>query len=389
MARALLQAMREGREVAGEGGRILFRGHDLPSEEEAGEPRLMGAEQSNASVAFSDRLVLKLYRRIREGVQPDIEVPRFLTEETEFTATPRLLGTIAWVADDGTETVLAAASEYVPNQGDAWSFVTDGLDREMEAREAGHEGDDRPLSIGALDLGTLLGRRTGEMHVALAHEGEGFGTQPFTEGALSELVAETREEVGATLDRLESASLSGEAAETAARVVAMKDKVLGRIDAVAKARPSGEQTRVHGDYHLGQVLVAQGDLAIIDFEGEPSRSLAERQAHSSPLRDVAGMLRSFDYALWTALDRRIEGGADPERAAAQTAEWRAATAGAFLEEWRRVVGTDLRGAAEFEAALLDLWLIRKCAYEIEYERAFRPAWIGVPLKGLLHVMGED
>ncbi|TFL18101.1 maltose alpha-D-glucosyltransferase [Jannaschia formosa] len=389
MAHALLQAMRENREIAGEGGRLVFRGKDLPSVEEAGEPRLMGAEQSNASVAFSDVLVLKLYRRIREGVQPDIEVPRFLTEETEFTATPRLLGTIAWVAEDGTETVLAAASAYVPNQGDAWAFVTAGLDREMEAREAGHEGDERPLSIGALDLGTLLGRRTGEMHVALAQPGDGFGSEPITADALATLIAETREEVGATLDRLDPAKLSGEAAETAARVRDIRDAVLARIDAVGSKTPSGAMTRVHGDYHLGQVLVAHNDLAIIDFEGEPSRGLAERQAKSSPLRDVAGMLRSFDYALWTALDRRIEGGADPERAAAQVDEWRASTAGAFLDEWRTVVGTDLRGEPEFEAALLDLWLIRKCAYEIEYERAFRPAWIGVPLKGLLHVMGES
>ncbi|MEM7641648.1 MAG: maltose alpha-D-glucosyltransferase [Pseudomonadota bacterium] len=388
MARALLGAMREGLEVAGDGGRLVFSGDDLPSDDAAGEPRLIGVEQSNASVAFGDSLVLKLYRRIREGVQPDIEVPRFLTEETSFDATPRLLGTIAWVAEDGTETVLAAASEFVPNQGDAWAFVTEGLDREIEAREVGHEGDERPLSIGALDLGTLLGQRTGQMHAALASGKGAFGAEPMDASALATLVSETRDEVGATLDRLDPSALTGEAAETAARVKAMSDAVLARIDAVGGHAPSGALTRVHGDYHLGQVLVAQGDLAIIDFEGEPARSLAERQAKASPLRDVAGMLRSFDYALWTALDRRIEGGADPERTAAQIDEWRAATAGAFLDAWRAEVGIDLRGEPGFEAALLDLWLIRKCAYEIEYERAFRPAWIGVPLKGLLHVMGD-
>jgi maltose alpha-D-glucosyltransferase/alpha-amylase len=386
MARALLDAMRGQHEVAGEGGKLVFQGQNLPSEEEAGEPRLLGVEQSNASVAFSDVLVLKLYRRIREGVQPDIAVPRFLTERTDFDATPRLLGTIAWVADDGTETVLAAASEFVPNQGDAWGFVTEGLDREMEAREAGHAGDDRPLAIGALDLGTLLGQRTGQMHTALATEGEGFGTAPVTAETLADLVDETRAEVAATLDRLDPSALDGEAAETAKAVREMRDAVLARIDAVAKAEPSGAMTRVHGDYHLGQVLVSQGDLAIIDFEGEPSRSLAERQAKSSPLRDVAGMLRSFDYALQTALARRVEAGADPERAAAQIADWRDATAGAFLAAWREGVPEALRGAPDFESALLDLWLIRKCAYEIEYERAFRPGWIGVPLKGLLTVM---
>ena len=155
--------------------------------------------------------------------------------------------------------------------------------------------------------------------------------------------------------------------------------------------PSGGASRVHGDYHLGQVLVAQNDLAIIDFEGEPSRTLAERQAKSSPLRDVAGMLRSFDYALWTALDRRIEGGADPERTLAQVEDWRARTAGAFLQGWRDTMGdAPVRPAdRDFEDALLDLHVLRKAAYEVDYERNFRPAWIDVPLKGILQVMEDD
>ena len=314
MAKALLAAMREGREIDGAGGRLVFAGTDLPDDEEAGEPRLMGAEQSNASVAFSDKLVLKLYRRVREGVQPDIEVARFLTEETDFDGTPRLLGTIAWQADDGTETVLAAASDFVPNQGDAWSFVTEGLDRELESREIGSADDDRPLMIGALDLGTLLGRRTAEMHLALA-SGEGtFGTEPITADRLAALVAETRGEVTAMLDAIDPSALPEEVAEIAEAAAGRRDAILRRLDAIAGMAPSGVEARVHGDYHLGQVLVAQGDLAIIDFEGEPSRSLDERQAKSSPLRDVAGMLRSFDYALHFALDRRIAAGSDPERA---------------------------------------------------------------------------
>ncbi|KIT17601.1 maltose alpha-D-glucosyltransferase [Jannaschia aquimarina] len=387
MARALLGAMREGREISGEGGRLVFAGRDLPETEAAGEPRMLGAEQSNASVAFSDQVILKLYRRIHAGVQPDIEVARFLTEQTDFDATPRLLGTATWVADDGTATVLAAVSEYVANQGDAWSFVTEGLDREMEAREIGHDGDDRPLAVGALDLGTLLGRRTGQMHLALS-SGEGaFGTDPFTQDRLSDLVAETRKEVEGVLSRIDPKTVEEDARAPADAILSRRDEILARIDAVADITPSGAECRVHGDYHLGQVLVAQNDVAIIDFEGEPSRSLAERQAKSSPLRDVAGMLRSFDYALWTALARRVEGGADRDHAAAQIDGWRKATAGAFLTEWRRTVGEELRGDAEFEAAMLDLWMIRKCAYEIAYEREFRPSWIGVPMKGLLQVLG--
>jgi maltose alpha-D-glucosyltransferase/alpha-amylase len=389
-ARALLDAMREGREIAGKGGRLVFAGRDLPAPDEAGEPRLLGAEQSNASVAFGDTVILKLYRRISAGVQPDIEVARFLSDETDFAGTPRLLGTITWEAEDGTETVLAAASNFVANQGDAWSFVSEGLLREMEAREIGDAHDERPLMVGALDLGTLLGQRTAELHRALASGSGAFGTEPITADALAALVEETRAEVARTLDALDPASLPEDVAPHAQAVLDRREAVMARIERIAGMTPSGAMARVHGDYHLGQVLVAQGDLAIIDFEGEPSRTLEERQAKSSPLRDVAGMLRSFDYALWTALDRRIEAGADPERTAAQVDEWRDATAGAFLAAWRETMGDHpLRGEAAFDDAMLDLWLIRKCAYEIDYERAFRPAWIDVPLKGLLHVMKDD
>ena len=389
LANALLQAMREGREVAGQGGTLVFEGRHLP--DEPGTPRLMGAEQSNASVAFGDTMVLKLYRRIRPGLQPDIEMGRFLTDQTDFTATPALLGTIVWRDEAGEETVLAAASAFVRNQGDAWSFVTEGLDRAMEAREVGHDGADAgTLMIGALDLGTLLGQRTAEMHLALG-SGEGaFGIEPLDADALGTLVDETEAEVARSLDKLAATSLEGEAAEVAARVLERRDDVLGRIRRVGEMTPSGGAGRVHGDYHLGQVLVAQNDLAIIDFEGEPSRSLAERQAKSSPLRDVAGMLRSFDYALWSSLDRRIQAGADPEATMAQVREWRAATSGAFLDAWRGTMGTtSLRpDDAAFEDALLDLFLLRKCAYEVDYERDFRPAWIDVPLRGMLHVL-ED
>jgi len=387
MARSLLDAMRDQRVIDSDGGRLVFASSGLPDADRAGEPRLLGAEQSNASIAFSDQVILKLYRRVREGVQPDIEVARFLSEAQSFDSSPRLLGTIAWQADDGTETVLAAASEFVPNQGDAWSFLTDWLDREMEAREVGHGDAQLPLTVGALDLGMLLGQRTAQMHLALASGTGAFGTEPLTQDSVTALVKDTRAEVGRMFDMLKAAKLIGPAAAIAQDVLAQREAILARIDRVTALPLSGAQSWVHGDYHLGQVLVAQDDLVIIDFEGEPSRSLAERQAKSSPLRDVAGMLRSFDYALATAFDRRTEAGADPARTTAQLDAWYDATAGAFLAAWRDTMGdapVRPRDAA-FEAALLDLHLLRKCAYEVQYERAFRPARIDVPLAGLLKI----
>jgi maltose alpha-D-glucosyltransferase/alpha-amylase len=392
MAQAMLAALREGATIAGKGGRLVFRSAPALAEiEDPGEPRLLSAEQSNASVAFSDKLILKLYRRVRPGLQPDIEVARFLTEEARFEATPALLGTVAWEAEDGAETVLAALSAYVPNQGDAWAYVLDALNREMEARELGSEDDGSPLQLGVLDLGELLGRRTAEMHRALA-SGEGaFGTEPLDEAALAALIAESREEVARHLDALDPAALpEAEAQELARAVKARRGDLLERLGAAGGRAPSGALSRVHGDYHLGQVLVAQGDVAIIDFEGEPSRTLEDRQAKSIALRDVAGMLRSFDYALWTALFRRVEAGADEAQARAQVGRWRDATAGGFLAGYRAAMdGHALQPEAAFEAALLDLFLIRKAAYEVDYERRFRPAWAEIPLRGLLAILDGE
>ena len=387
MGQALLAALRENADV----GPVAFRSSDaLAAVTDPGAPRLLSSEQSNASIAFSDQLILKLYRRVRAGTQPDIEIARFLTEETDFDATPRLLGTVA-VTEDGQETVLAALSEYVPNQGDAWTWVLEALNREMEAREMGPDSlaaDETPLRLGTYDLGALLGRRTAEMHKALAGGTGAFGAEPFDAAGLNALIDETRAEVDGFLGALRPDAL--EDADLARQVLDRKDEVLARLDRLAEMTPSGRKARIHGDYHLGQVLVAQNDVAIIDFEGEPSRSLEERQAKYSPLRDVAGMLRSFDYALWTALARRVEAGADDARARAEAARWRDATAGTFLRSYAETMGDHpLRAEPAFEAALLDLFLIRKAAYEVDYERRFRPAWIDIPLRGLLSILDDD
>jgi maltose alpha-D-glucosyltransferase/alpha-amylase len=155
--------------------------------------------------------------------------------------------------------------------------------------------------------------------------------------------------------------------------------------------PSGGRCRIHGDYHLGQILVAQTDVVIIDFEGESGRSPAERTAKTSPLRDVAGMLRSFDYALWSTVRRRIDLGADPEGTLAGVRDWRRATQGAFLQAYRETMGDDPLHPADsdFERALLDLFLIQKAAYEISYEMAMRPGWLEIPLRGLLSLIEDD
>jgi maltose alpha-D-glucosyltransferase/alpha-amylase len=188
------------------------------------------------------------------------------------------------------------------------------------------------------------------------------------------------------MDRLSEASR-----ETAGRVLARAGELEDRIAQAARMAPSGGKCRIHGDYHLGQVLVVQNDVAIIDFEGEPTRPLAERTARTSPLRDVAGMLRSFDYALWTTVFHRIALGSDPEATLAAVEDWRADTQGAFLGAYRDGMAgaTLLPEGAEAERQLLDLFLIQKVAYEIGYELAMRPDWVRIPLEGLLAFLGPE
>jgi maltose alpha-D-glucosyltransferase/alpha-amylase len=398
LAQTLLDAMKEGATVEAGDGRIEFRGTDpLRGIKAPGEPRLLSAEQSNASIAFSDRLILKLYRRLREGVQPDIEVARFLTEETDFAASPALLGTIDWVEGDGTRTTLAAASEYVGNQGDAWTYVTEALERDMERQEtaAPEEMPEDPLMGGGpLDIGAVLGRRTAEMHLALASggPGTGFSAEELTRDDLAAMADEAMAELGASLDRLEAekGALAEADRDLAERLLARRGRLGERIAALKGHAPSGGRCRIHGDYHLGQVLVAETDVVIIDFEGEPTRPLSERTAKTSPLRDVAGMLRSFDYALWTTARRRLDLGADPEATMLGVETWRDATQGTFLDAYRETMdGAPLHPAdPALERDLLDTFLIRKAAYEVAYEMAMRPDWIDIPLRGLLALVGE-
>jgi maltose alpha-D-glucosyltransferase / alpha-amylase len=398
MATALLDHLREDRTLETPEGRIEFRRTSRAGDLEAGTPRLLSAEQSNASVAFGDTLILKLYRRLREGIQPDIEVARFLTEETDFDGTPALLGTIDWIDRDGTPVTLGAVSEFLRNQGDAWDYVTQALDRDTERQhlmpEPGAEPDaGNEMTLGGrLDIGAILGRRTAELHRALASgsEGSGFAREPMTEADLAGIARATQDELDRALSEVgrRLAGLPEAGRETAERVLARADEVAVRIAGAARMAPQGGKCRIHGDYHLGQVLVVQNDLAIIDFEGEPSRPMAERTAKNSPLRDVAGMLRSFDYALWTTVFHRLHLGADPRSTIEAVEGWREDTQCAFLATYREAMaGSDLLPEdPETDSRLLELFLIQKAAYEIGYELSMRPDWVHIPLEGLLALL---
>ncbi len=399
LALALLEAMREGRRIEGAEGTLQAEATPaFVAIEDIGEPRPLGVEQSNVSIAFGDKVILKVYRRLRAGEQPDVEVARFLTGTAGFTHTPAYYGSIR--LDGETPTTLAAAFAFVPNQGDAWGAVVEALQRdlnesEMRSSSAEPEPDEDSFAF-PLGIGALLGQRTAELHQAFATatDDPAFAVEPLQAAHLREWSEGASAEATDLLDRLESgrASLPEDVQDDIAALLAARPALLARIGRIAGMAPSGGRSRIHGDYHLGQVLVAQNDLAIIDFEGEPGRSLDERRIKTSPLRDVAGMLRSFDYAASMALDHHAQGfGEASALAIARVAQWREQTTSGFLAAYREHV----QGAATLpddEAlvdALLELFLLQKAIYEIRYELGNRPAWVRIPLKGVLDLLKKE
>ncbi|MFC7703576.1 maltose alpha-D-glucosyltransferase [Plastorhodobacter daqingensis] len=393
----LPQVLLDGMKAGLTSGSLRFEGSAALREiTDPGDPRQLGAEQSNLSIAFSDKIILKLYRRLRAGDQPDVEVARFLTEVAGFEHTPRYLGQVAHVGKGAT--TLAAAFAFVANRGDAWTGIFDALMLELNEHETWSSTTDAPSEAPGFDfplsLGALLGQRTAELHKALATDTEdpAFAAEDLTRDHLRQWASDAEAEARAMLARLEQAPLPEDAAPLAQALLDQREALFARLRAAGDLAPSGKLSRIHGDYHLGQVLLAQNDVAIIDFEGEPARSLAERRAKSSPLRDVAGMLRSFDYAALSVIARhRASFGSTAERALDRIEEWRQQAARDFLAAYRSHAegAANLPADAKVAEALLDLFLLQKAVYETAYELGNRPAWVGIPLGGILDLLARE
>jgi maltose alpha-D-glucosyltransferase/alpha-amylase len=398
-ARDLVRAIGEGRSVATPRGQVEFSaGPSWPAVSPEAQIRTVGAEQSNVSIIVDERVMLKIYRRIRSGAQPELEVARFLTEVAGFENTPEFLGAVEDIPDDGERTALAIAFAFVPNQGDAWNAVVEALDRKLEdlmlVAEDSEEAEQaqEELYVFPLDLAVRLGQRTAEMHRAFGTETSdpAFASEAMTKNDVklwAETVQAEAEHVLNELDR-SSTGFPGETEQLVTRLLEARDAVRAKIAAIAKCPPVGAKTRIHGDYHLGQVLIAQDDVVIVDFEGEPVRPLAERRAKSSPLRDVAGMLRSVDYAAYASIERFAARTRDvPERIRFAAAGWRNRATRDFLDAYFATL-PELTGGRT-GAGLLDLFLLQKAFYEIAYEAANRPSWLQIPMRGVLDLLSLE
>jgi maltose alpha-D-glucosyltransferase / alpha-amylase len=393
---------RRGRQHRLEGFPALALRHqdrwkDLPP------PTLLDVEQSNTSWRHGDQLVGKLYRRLESGVSPDLLLNRHLSDKAHFQNVPSLAGHLAIRHESGAESTLALFQAWVPNQGSAWDLSQRQLEALLDlsaGRDVGDSGEpgaspsvEERIAI-AEDLARLLGQRTGEMHAALnqPYDDPEMASEQFTPFARRSYAQAVRNLAVRTLDLLEAKldSLPGERArQLAERVLGRRDDIERRARAIAEVADGGRLIRCHGDYHLGQVLYTGSDFVIIDFEGEPGRPLADRRRKRSPLTDVAGMLRSFHYAMEYGLRRDgDERAGDRARLEEAARRWYDASRRAFLEGYFAAGGStgDLLPEAAAAARMLDVLVLEKALYEIGYELNNRPDWIDIPLRGLSDVL---
>jgi maltose alpha-D-glucosyltransferase/alpha-amylase len=402
LVRGMIAGLHDGAAVPLDDGELRFvptsRMATLTLADDA-EIRRLSAEQSNSSLIVGDALVLKLVRRVLAGVHPEAEMTGYLTERG-FGNTAPLFGEVVRVGADGTPHTVGLAQGFVRNQGDGWTYTLDYLARTVEEAAligpalGGHDLEAEATDIFAAYevFARAIGTRLGELHAALSQPTERpeFHPEPVDDAILTEWAAGAVEQIESAVGMLRNVKEwpDANAAHQAATLLEHAEALSQAASRLAQQGQGALNTRVHGDFHLGQVLVVQGDAYIIDFEGEPARTMEQRRAKSCPLRDVAGLLRSFDYAAAAAAPGRVAASETAtERRQAILQQFRERASASFLEAYAAVLAAaEPRWVPpEAEPSLLDLFLLEKAAYEIKYEAANRPTWIGIPLGGLYRI----
>jgi maltose alpha-D-glucosyltransferase/alpha-amylase len=379
------------------------------------DSRVLKAEQSNSSVLYGNQLFFKLYRRLDEGVNPDLEISRFLTENTNFRQIPLFAGALEYRSPSDGPVAVGLLQSYVPNEGDGWSFTLDAvgryLDRVLGKGARMREVPAQPLSMFKpdsarlapeleetvagfyLEMVRVLGRRTGEMHLALASSQEeaDFAPEPFSMLYQRSVYQSMRSVIRRVLPSLEKnlGKLSPDVADEARELLEAEQELLDCQKRILEKKISANKIRIHGDYHLGQVLFTGKDFVIIDFEGEPTRAASERRLKRSCFRDVAGMIRSFHYAAYNALLQRGNVRAEDIPALEMWIEpWYQVVSGSFLDEYLKTVGQApfVPAASEEREILLQTLLLDKAIYELSYELNNRPAWAMIPIRGVKQIL---
>jgi trehalose synthase-fused probable maltokinase len=418
---SLFDAVACNRTFEGQNGKLiaqrenaLYRTSDQPTD--GMESAVSRAEQSNTSIIYGKKYILKLFRKLEHGINPDMEIGAFLTRRG-FENTPAVLGRIDYHSQgDQTPSAVAILQQFVPNQGDAWKYTLESLTGFFErARILDNVPElpaQHPLELMKQELppsvrhllgeyaesARLLGQRTAQMHATLTDENAetDFTPEPFTradgEKLFQDLIAQT--DISFELLRRKLATLSGSSGEDARRLQRLESEITNRFAPLREASVSTVRIRHHGDYHLGQVLYTGSDFMIIDFEGEPARTLQERRLKTLAMRDVAGMVRSFQYAAFTALFGEVPGvpGEGPEAGCIEgwATYWTTWVSAIYLRAYfDESKGLPSVPASEPERRLtLDAFLLQKALYELAYELNNRPAWVRIPLRGILSLVND-
>ena len=378
--------------------------------------KVLKAEQSNTSMMYGSEFLMKLYRKLDEGVNPDLEIGRFLTEEASFPNVPAFAGNLEYRRRGTEPVVLGILQNFVENQGDAWTFSLHHASAFLEQVQArkGDIGEPPVVTQTLLDLGDaefpalmqeliggfylemakLIGTRTGEMHLALATEPDDhrFSPEPFSllyQRSLYHSMRTLTRRVFELLNRNLS-SVSPNVRQIASAVSPLEKEIIARFSRLFNKKIASMKIRVHGDYHLGQVLFTGNDFVIIDFEGEPARSIGERRLKRSPLRDVAGMIRSFHYPVYSILYTKKSFAPEEVAALEPWADcWYKYVASTFLHTYLETVkgASFIPPKSEDLELLLHAFLLEKAIYEVAYELNNRPEWATIPLKGIADLMG--
>jgi maltose alpha-D-glucosyltransferase/alpha-amylase len=382
------------------------------------------AEQSNTSIIYGKQLILKLFRRLQPGENPDVEIARFLTEVARFPRIAPFLGGITMTPGSGEKTTLAMLQGLVANQGDGWQWFLEqlsgfftsvaGFPAPPESPAPSFLNEREPLREAlehagvSLEAAALLGCRTAEMHLALATptDDAAFAAEPFTPADLTRDARRIDAQITSTLEalKIKLSTLKDLIADDAGLLLSRRIDLFARAHAITASAAAGQRIRIHGDYHLGQILrtgettehgmepgTEPGDFILLDFEGEPASSLANRRQKQSPLKDVAGMIRSFSYAAHTGLDRHLTANPElartpnPDHLDAWTLLWQNSASAEFLRAYHQTLAANpaLLPSPQECQSLLAAYLLEKALYELLYELNNRPAWLRIPLAAIL------
>ncbi len=422
-ASALLELTIGRRRLHGERGGELVGGttralRKLLSGSDGLEPSLVRGEQSNSSINFGNRLMMKLFRKIEPGRNPDLELGRFLTEEVGFLHTPPVAGFIEYLRGKDEPLTLAIVQGYVQNEGDAFDYALDvvrryydtvltrsditppvlktGVASLLTAARQKPPALAEELIGGYLESARLLGQRTAEMHQALAKgSGSAMVPEPFSTLYQRSIYQSVRSLIGRTFQDLRKLlpSLPASVRLAAERITQNEELLLVRLQRITGDKIETIRTRIHGDYHLEQVLFTGKDYMIIDFEGEPLRPISERRIKRSPLRDVAGMLRSYQYAAYAVLytrDGTLNNTDDIERLQRWADFWSFWVCVAFLDGYLTTAAHEafIPNDPGDLKILLETFVVEKAIYELNYEMNNRPDWLPIPINGILRQIEE-